>query len=140
MNTPEFTPSLTAAEEAAIGSRAHAALEATTSGLPPDIAFRLRQSREQALARHMPRRRPVALLQWAGLPGAGNTNWLRDIVAPAMGIIMLALLATIAGQLAQEEDRDQAIDIDSALLTDDLPIDAYLDRGFGAWVDHQAGR
>ena len=27
--------------------------------------------------------------------------------------------------------------IHSALLTDDLPIDAYLDRGFGAWLDSQ---
>jgi hypothetical protein len=25
-------------------------------------------------------------------------------------------------------------DVDSALLSDDLPINAYLDRGFDAWL------
>ena len=31
--------------------------------------------------------------------------------------------------------RHDTVDIDSSLLIDDLPIDAYLDRGFGAWLD-----
>ena len=31
-------------------------------------------------------------------------------------------------------------DIDSQLLADDLPIDAYLDKGFDAWLKKHAAR
>jgi hypothetical protein len=31
-------------------------------------------------------------------------------------------------------------EIDAELLTDDLPIDAYLDRGFEAWLKKRAAR
>ena len=135
MKTTDLSSAPGAAEEARIGQRAHAALEAAAAALPPDIAFRLRQSRELALTRHAPRRSPVALLQLAGFPGAGSGNWMRDIIAPAIGIVMLALLATAASQYSQAENHNDTVDIDSSLLIDDLPIDAYLDRGFGAWLD-----
>lgn len=135
MNTPEIHPAPGASEEAAIGQRVHAALEAASATLPPDIVFRLGQSRERALTRHAPRRRAVALRQLAGVAGGGH--WLRHVVAPAMGIVMLALLATAAGQYSQAERQNEMIDLDTALLTDDLPIDAYLDHGFGAWLDRQ---
>lgn len=52
---------------------------------------------------------------------------------------MLAAVATFAGQYAANANHSEVIEIDSALLTDDLPIDAYLDRGFAAWVAHQGG-
>lgn len=139
MNRPEFTPSLSAVEEAAIGQRAHAALEAASAELPPDIVFRLAQSRDRALALHGARPAPVALLQLAGMPGLGNVNWLRDVITPVLGIAMLALMATAAGRYTEAQSHSEAVDTESALLTDDLPIDAYLDRGFGAWVDRQAG-
>ncbi|MFX6190260.1 DUF3619 family protein, partial [Acinetobacter baumannii] len=64
-------------------------------------------------------------------------GWLRDGLAPTVGILMLALIAALASQQSQDERFNESLDIDSALLTDDLPIDAYLDRGFGAWLDSQ---
>lgn len=139
MNNPVIRPQPSALEQAAIGQRAHAALEAASAGLPPDIVFRLGQSREKALALHASKRRaPIALFQLAGLPGVGH-RWLRDVITPALGIVMLAVVATIAGQYAANANHSEVIEIDSALLTDDLPIDAYLDRGFAAWVAHQGG-
>jgi hypothetical protein len=126
-----------ASDEAAIGQRAHAALEASCAGLPPDIVFRLRQSRERALAAATPRRRLSWLPRFAGLPGNLDGGWLRNGLAPTLGILMLALIAAMASQHSQDERFNESMDIDSALLTDDLPIDAYLDRGFGAWLDSQ---
>lgn len=138
MNTSAFPPELDALEQAAIGQRAHAVLEAASSRLPPDIVFRLSQSRERALALHASRRAPIALFQLVGFPGAGN-RWLRDVATPVLGIALLAMVATAAGRYTADENHNKVIEIDSALLTDDLPIDAYLDRGFGAWVAHQGG-
>ena len=137
MKPSEPTYGLSATEAAMLGQRAHAALEASASALPPDIVFRLQQSREHAVARHSTRRRTVSWLRFAGLPEAGSGHWMRDIVAPAMGIVMLALLATSASQFPQAERRDEMVDIDTALLSDDLPIDASLARGFGVWLDRR---
>lgn len=140
MNKAEFVPSLNPAEEAAIGRRVRAALEASSAVISPDIAFRLAQSRQRAMALHAPRRGLIARLQPAGAFSTGHDGWIREVLAPAIGIVMLALIATAAGSYSEAEKRDRMIEIDSALLTDDLPIDAYLDRGFGAWVDGQGSR
>mgnify|MGYP002139328993 CR=1 FL=1 len=39
------------------------------------------------------------------------------------------------GDLQRTADIEE---VDSSLLADDLPIDAYLDRGFDTWVQSQA--
>lgn len=140
MKKVEFMPSLAPAEEAAIGCRVRAALEASSADVSPDVAFRLAQSRQQAMALYTPRRSLIARLQPAGLFSTWQDGWIRDVLAPAIGVVMLALIATAAGSYSEAEKHDRMIEIDSALLTDDLPIDAYLDRGFGAWVDGQRGR
>ncbi|WP_374337280.1 DUF3619 family protein [Methyloversatilis sp.] len=126
--------------EAVIGQRAHAALEASCANLPADIAFRLRQSREGAVAIARPRRRLAWLPRLAGLPGHSGGNRVREILFPTTGIVLLALIAALASQQLQDERLNESVDIDGALLTDDLPIDAYLDRGFGAWLDSQGQR
>ena len=128
-------------DEAAIGRRAHAALEASCAELPADIAFRLRQSRERAVAAAQPRRRLALLPRLAGVAGTlGGGDWLRQNLISATGVVLLALIAAFASQQSQDERLNESIDIDTALLTDDLPIDAYLDRGFGNWLDSQGER
>lgn len=50
---------------------------------------------------------------------------------------IIALLSTLAGivywQALQQGDENDEIDI--LVLADDLPINAYLDDGFDAWLD-----
>ena len=50
---------------------------------------------------------------------------------------IIALLFALAGifywQTLQQSDENEEIDI--LVLTDDLPINAYLDDGFDAWLD-----
>lgn len=69
--------------------------------------------------------RGVALRLHFGLGSA-----LRSL---AMAMVVLAVFGV--GQHWSEASRISAHeDIDAALLIDDLPIDAYLDRDFKAWV------
>jgi hypothetical protein len=56
-------------------------------------------------------------------------------------LLPLAVLAiAVSGIYTWQEKRRVAelVEIDSQLLTDDLPIDAYLDRGFQNWLKKTA--
>ncbi len=74
-----------------------------------------------------------------GLSLAGVSHVVNDILMP-QARTLFALLALATGvvstyyltnfQLAEENE-----EIDSALLADDLPINAYLDHGFHAWLE-----
>ena len=89
---------------------------------------RLRAARELALQRQRPETESV--LAWAGnvvgdLGGWGGLS-LR-LLAPvvALGVAVSAIYTWQQKQRAAEVE-----EIDALLLTSDLPIDAYLDRGF----------
>lgn len=99
------------------------------------VAARLAAAREQALARQRPE--PAAALAWADdvlgrFDGWGGLS-LRLLVPLAM------LVAALAGiYVWQQNQRAAEIeDVDARLLADDLPIDAYLDRGFQNWLKKQ---
>lgn len=47
----------------------------------------------------------------------------------------LILLVVAASHLKEERRARETADVDLALLADDLPIHAYLDRGFTRWLD-----
>lgn len=101
-------------------------------------AERLRAARERALAAQKAEREPA--LAWAGnvlgrLGGIGGLS-LR-LVLPAL-IVALGLAAIYSWQ--QNQRQAEIEEIDAQLLTDDLPIDAYLDRGFEAWLKKRSAR
>ncbi len=101
----------------------------------PAIAERLRAARERALDARRLERAPA--LAWAdnvlgNLGGAGGV-WLR-LVLPAL-FVVLSVAAIYTWQ--QNQRLAETEEIDAELLTDDLPIDAYLDRGFEAWLKKQ---
>ena len=55
--------------------------------------------------------------------------------------LLLVVLTAIALYTWQQNRRLAEIEqIDVELLTDDLPIDALLDRGFEAWLKKRAAR
>ena len=121
------------------GLRVAARLSAGTEGLPHDIGERLRVAREQAVAR---RKQPAAVLrQRAAMAASRNGNtatlsfgddglgfWGR-LTSAAVVLVMAAGL--IAINVIQDDDRTMEVaDLDAALLTDDLPPEAYADPGF----------
>jgi hypothetical protein len=109
--------------------------QSLNQGIDLDAATlaRLRASRELALARQKaPARSPAHV--WAdnvtGRIPAGRSLFSRLLLP--MGVMILGLLAINfwhQGQVAQEIE-----EIDAAVLTGDLPLDAYLDKGFDAWL------
>lgn len=94
---------------------------------------RLRLARECALRRQLVER-PVAGLAWAeGLVGSfgGFTGFSFRLVLP-MAVLVGGLLAINGWQ--QTLRIAEAEEIDALLLTDELPLDAYLDKGFETWL------
>ena len=95
---------------------------------------RLKAAREQAIARQRIAS-PRMALAWAdnltGGLGGGSGSVISRFLLPA-AMLILGLVAINAWQ--QSQTVQELVDIDSAVLTSDLPIDAYLDRGFDAWL------
>ncbi len=100
------------------------------------IAQRLHAAREQALARRKPEREPA--LAWArgaaagligGFGGFGGFS-VRLLLPTALLVVGLAAIYS----WQQEQRAADVEELDAQLLADDLPIDAYLDRGFETWL------
>ena len=94
---------------------------------------RLRAARDNAL-RQQRVARPVAGLAWAdGLVGSfgGFAGFSFRLVLP-MAVLVGGLVAINGWQ--QNQRVAEVEEIDALLLTDDLPLDAYLDKGFEAWL------
>jgi hypothetical protein len=111
-------------------------LSAGAADLPYDISERLRAARAQAVAV-----RKIAKIQTAPVAASasiGSTlTWGSD---EGFGLwrrigSVLPLIALVAGLLAINSLQSDNVvrelaEVDSALLTDDLPPDAYADPGF----------
>ena len=110
-------------------------LDRASTRVNPGIAERLRAARERALDARRLERAPA--LAWAGsLPGSSedSSGLLLRVVLPAL-LVILSVAGIYTWQ--QQQRLAEIEEIDAELLTDDLPIDAYLDRGFEAWLKKQ---
>jgi hypothetical protein len=100
--------------------------------LSADKSARLAAARAQALQRQRPEMSPA--LAWAdnvlGSLGGWTGVSLR-VMAPAIALVV-SLAAIYTWQ--QKQRVAEVEEIDAMLLTDELPIDAYLDRGFQNWL------
>ena len=95
---------------------------------------RLAAARKVALSHYRDRPEPVCGFAWAmSAPSqrgsAQRLHGARYLIAIAA--LVLGLIGFAYWQTLQPNDFS---DIDVRLLTDDLPIDAYLDRGFDSWL------
>jgi hypothetical protein len=99
-------------------------------------ADKLRAARELALSRQRPE--PAPVLAWADNVFGNGWGWMSlsaRVLLPAAALVVAA-----AGIYNWQEKQRLAeiIELDSQLLSDDLPIDAYLDRGFQNWLKKRA--
>lgn len=105
--------------------------------LKPRIAYRLQEARARALAALSGQAADRAAFALAEPGGRGNggdhAHW-----GGAVRWLAAALLAAGIGlgwqQWHAAEQAQEYADIDSQILASDLPIDAYLDRGFQNWL------
>ena len=126
------------ANDKEIAGRIKTFLEGGSMVLKCGSVFRLLQARGAALARVQdPMRAPEMALAGAG----GALGGTRPFYAQVRFWIGVALIAAAGFGWQQwqayqsfNEAVHEAEEIDVKLLASDLPIDAYLDRGFQAWL------
>ena len=121
------------------------ALDERASALPAATTDRLAVARRAALARKKPEAAtaPVFVPAFAGAAGAyGPTPANRPPTSFGRRLLrawpLALLLAGLVG-IAYWEDMQRTAelaDIDAAMLSDDLPLNAYLDHGFNAYLSH----
>ena len=96
---------------------------------------RLKSARGSALEHpRMPIASPSRSLVWAGNT-SGNSDAPR--LLPHRMLLPVALLilgALTANSWYQSQRVEEIVEIDAAVLIGELPIDAYLDKGFSAWL------
>lgn len=131
-----------AALEDKFGRSVAARLSAGNNELPHDIGERLRVARAQAMARRKlaPEMRVAHTTHVSGgaaaLGGGGGWWWTR--IGAALPLVAL-VGGLIAINVVQAENRaSELADVDSALLTDDLPPAAYTDPGFAQFLKAEA--
>jgi uncharacterized protein DUF3619 len=114
-------------------------LDRGTAELKAGTAYQLQLARHAALARLAdPQRatRSQPALAGAGRGTLGGTPGLRLGTGVALGVLLV--LAAMFGyqQWQGYQQLGDIADTDAAILSSDLPIDAYLDRGFQNWLKH----
>jgi Protein of unknown function (DUF3619) len=120
------------------------ALDENAANLPASAVERLAAARRRALARKKPEtaaeRAFAPVFAPAGAPAASRYESRERRVSPLVRLLrawpVLALVVGIAA-IAYWENQERAAelaDIDAAMLDDDLPLTAYLDHGFNAYL------
>ena len=102
----------------------------------PEIAARLAQARERALERQRPE--PATALAWADNVIGSLGGWSGFALRVLLPLALLIGSGAAIYTWQQNQRAAEVEEIDSMLLTDDLPIDAYLDRGFQNWLKKRA--
>ncbi len=124
------------AVQARFGYAVAARLSEAGDRLSPDIERRLAQARAAALARHrQARKRPA--MTWLSRGGTGvlgtgpadGSAW-RARLGLALALPTLLFGLYMLQHFQQERFVHRIADIDTALLLDDLPPQAYTDPGF----------
>ena len=102
--------------------------------LGPDVRQRLLTARNAALSKYREQPAPVLGLAWAGQAAARITEPgfydARNLIAVATLVLALAGV----GYWQISAPGNDVADIDTNLLTDELPVSAYLDKGFDSWL------
>ena len=113
------------------------ALDRSTRDMESSTVMRLAAARRQALAEF--REAPELQLSWAGQLASrmisGPATGLRYVLP--LAVLILGLIGIVYWQTGNGRPNELA-DLDARLLTDDLPIDAYLDKGFDSWLKRQS--
>jgi hypothetical protein len=115
-------------------------LDTGAAELKPGVAYRLKIARQEALARLEDPRQAVALRGAHALTGSssgtagGRSFWASGKLW--LGVLLIAVAGFGFHQWRAYQQLIELEETDAAILSSDLPIDAYLDRGFQNWLRH----
>jgi hypothetical protein len=127
------------------GLRLTARLSDAADDLPYDISERLRAARAQALGkRKMAATRTATNVSTSGGAatltfGNDNFGW-RDRIAALIPLLALVIGLVAIHTLENDSGAIELAEIDTALLTDDLPPAAYSDPGFAQFLKLNTGK
>jgi hypothetical protein len=123
------------------------ALNETLDDLPPAATDRLAAARAAAIARKRggasaanaaPRSvaRPLFARLGEAVASLFSTPW---VARTAVAVPLLAMAVGLVGvyQAEHEQRVAELADLDAAVLSDDLPLTAYIDHGFNAYLAEQ---
>lgn len=121
-------------EELRIAQKIRRVLDEGTGTLDRKVADRLHEARQKALAHQ---RVAVGGLSFAGMGHFATHRF------PTYARTLVAAFALLAGVVFTYywnsfEQAAENAEIDSALLSDELPPAAYLDKGFQAWLERSS--
>lgn len=120
-------------DEHQFGRRIAAHLNAATHELDDGVAARLQAARTRALQAHRPRR------GWLRLPVvAGLALGFGQRLGQGLALAAVAALVIVVDPWSAWPELVDLDDIDAALLSDELPIDAYLDADFARWLQQDS--
>ncbi|WP_347556374.1 DUF3619 family protein [Robbsia sp. KACC 23696] len=135
-----------ALNEAVFAYKVRRALDESARALPDSAAARLAAARRTALARKKPEAAPVhapaftpALAGMGGFSAPDLAPRRRPVrIRLQLWVPIAMLLASLAGIAHWEEQRQVAelASLDAEVLSDALPLDAYLDHGFNEYLAH----
>ena len=113
-----------------LARRIAASLDHNLGNLPDGVVGRLAEARARALRARSAR--PALLLRLKLPDWIARHRMLFGVALPALFV----LLAAGAVFFLQGESTQDPFDVETALLAGELPIHAYTDPGFEAWLRH----
>ncbi len=127
--------------ETEIANKITTYLDRATADLKAGTVYRLQQARATALARLAdPQAEPEVGLQIAhslagGTSTMGGHPSMRANLRVWLGVAAFVAVAGFGWQQWQAFQQVKEFEeLDTQILSSDLPIDAYLDRGFQNWI------
>lgn len=118
-----------------LGSKVARLLDRSLDGIKQGTLYRLQSARRASLENYRLAADTVAVGGGA-LARSGNSQYFNARMLLPLIALLFALAGTAYWQILQQDDDNE--EIDSLLLSDDLPINAYLDKGFDAWLKHSS--
>lgn len=103
--------------------------------LDAKVSKGLEAARQRALQAYEPAH--AHAFHWASDHG-GRTHGRHHPMRRWLSLAML--LAALGGALYWQQAMMEEEEVDAALLSDDLPVNAYLDHGFHEWLDRSLQR
>ena len=114
-----------------LGERIASYLDQGLDDLPPGTLYRLRLAREKALSQVRDGDMPETT------PAMGVPLLSRRLLVPLFALILtLSGLVIWQQQTIQNTSKTDVAELDAQVLSDELPVTAYLDQGFEVWLYH----
>lgn len=120
------------------------ALDEKTADVPGHISQRLAAGREIALSRKKPERQTVRITQLATTNGNIGSSMQRDHfiwlkrMSCAVPFVIVGFGLVGIYQYERHQQIAEAAYIDAEVLSDELPVSAYLDNGFNVYLNKKS--